>query len=57
MTDNLKYGLLLAIAVIFIIAFVVYIGARQDECAAKGGTLVRVPLGIGWNCVRTSEPN
>ncbi len=51
-SDNVKYGLLIAVIVAFVIGFVIYIMGRQDECTAKGGTLVRVPIGIGWNCVK-----
>ncbi len=53
MSDNLKYGLTIGVAVALAALFVVYVWGRQDECTAKGGTLVRVPIGIGWNCVKT----
>lgn len=56
MSDNLKYGLMLGALVSVSIAFSVYVMARQDECEEIGATLVRKPIGIGWDCVATVSP-
>lgn len=53
---NFGYGVLITATMAFLIGFAVYVSVRQDECAARGGALVRVPIGFGWRCVKEITP-
>lgn len=53
---NFGYGVLIFALLAFLLGGVAYLSGRQDECARRGATLVRVPLGIGWKCVKEITP-
>lgn len=51
--SNFWFGVFIMASLAFLIGVIVYTVQRQEECAARGGTLVQVPMAIlEWDCVQ-----